>query len=297
MKLIHALNDYVEVSHRERPLFRYTYAPTFDSWEARKPFLHPIHTLAGNEVTCFRPHDHVWHKGMQMTMANLSGQNFWGGFSYVRDQGYVKLDNVGRMEHVEWEELACDGEREFVLRERLKWITAAGQEWIDERRELRLAELSESEGFWGFDWRMTLKNISSEPLRFGSPTTEGRANAGYGGLFWRGPRSYTGGKIIGPGNLEGPETMGKSAPWLGFVGTHDGSGAQSTILFIDGRGNPNYPNKWFVRSKEFACMAFSFSFDREVELSPGREMELNYRTLFANGGWTRERIEEYLNSR
>jgi len=52
--------------------FSYNYAPTYCPFEARKPYMHPIHTLAGNPITCYRPHDHVWHKGIQMTMAVLS---------------------------------------------------------------------------------------------------------------------------------------------------------------------------------------------------------------------------------
>jgi hypothetical protein len=292
LKLIHALGDYVEAQRKGRVLFRYNYAPSYDPWEARKPFMHPICTLGGDEITCFRPHDHVWHKGLQMTMANLSGENFWGGFSYVRGEGYVRRENIGRMEHVGWDEIRCNGD-DVLLSHRLKWITQAGQEWIGEQRQIRVAEVNLDRGYWSLDWTLALKNIWSEPLKFGSPTTEGRANAGYGGLFWRGPRSFTGGQIIGPEGLDGPETMGKSAPWLGFVGTHDGSARQSTIVFVDRPGNPSYPNKWFVRSKEFACMAFSFSFDEELELLPGRELRLNYRTVFGDGAWTREQMAEY----
>jgi hypothetical protein len=291
-KLIHALNDYVELQHRGKLLFRYNYAPTYDPWESRKPFMHPINTLAGNEITCYRPHDHVWHKGLQMTMAHLSGQNFWGGFSYVRDKGYQKLDNIGWMEHLTWDELTCDGDN-VVLRHQLKWITQGNQEWLHEQRQIRLAEFNEKEGYYALDWQMRLKNISNQTLKFGSPTTEGRVNAGYGGLFWRGPRSFTNGQLLAAGNLEGPDTMGKSSPWCAFIGAHDGSADKSTILFIDRAGNPNYPNKWFARTKEFACMAFSFSFDEEVSLEPGKELSLSYRTVFANGDWTRDRIEGY----
>src|SRR5207237_2980922 len=132
-KLTHVLNDYIEVARGAQPLFRYNYAPTFDPWESRKPFMHPMQTLRGNTITCYRPHDHVWHKGLQMCMANLSGQNFWGGYSYVRGQGYVKLFNVGRMQHVAWNEITSDGDK-FVLQERLTWITQANQDWIAEER-------------------------------------------------------------------------------------------------------------------------------------------------------------------
>jgi len=301
MKLIHTLNDSIELHHNDKLLFRYTYAPTFDPWESRKPFMHPIITLAGNEITCYRPHDHVWHKGLQMTMAHLSGQNFWGGFSYVRNEGYKKLDNIGRMEHLAWDEITCtDGEQSAIpavsLRHQLQWITQSKEKWIHEHRQIQLAELNEKEGYYSLDWQMRLKNISSQARKFGSPTTEGRVNAGYGGLFWRGPRSFTNGQLLAANGIEGPDTMGKSSPWCAFVGTHDGTADQSTILFLDRPTNPNYPNKWFARTKEFACMAFSFSFDQEVHLDPNKELTLNYRTLFANGQWTRDRIELYAGS-
>ncbi len=212
-QLVHALNDYVELRHNGTLLFRYTYVPTFDPWESRKPFMCPIYTLSGREITVYRPHDHVWHKGIQMTMACLSGQNFWGGYSWVREKKiYEKLDNVGSMKHIAWDELTCDEDR-IVLRERLKWITQAGAGWINEVRELRV-DLKPDEGFWSLNWAMRLSNMSGQMLRFGSPTTEGHINAGYGGLFWRGPRSFTGGKILGTGNIEGPEAMGQRSPWL-----------------------------------------------------------------------------------
>ncbi len=253
----------------------------------------PIYTLSGREITVYRPHDHVWHKGIQMTMACLSGQNFWGGYSWVREKKiYEKLDNVGSMKHIAWDELTCDEDR-IVLRQRLKWITQAGAGWINEVRELRV-DLKPDEGFWSLNWAMRLSNMSGQMLRFGSPTTEGRINAGYGGLFWRGPRSFTGGKILGTGNIEGPEAMGQRSPWLALVGTHDGTADQSTILFVDRPGNPNYPLKWFTRSKEFACISTSFSFDEEIPLEAGKEMTLNYRTVFADGAWDRERIEAYV---
>ena len=88
--------------------------------------------------------------------------------------------------------------------------------------------------------------------------------------------------------------MGKSSPWISLCGTHDGSINQSTVIFIDRPGNPNYPNKWCVRNDPFACIAASFSFDQEVELAPGNEMVLNYRTIIANGQWDRQKTEQYV---
>ena len=68
-------------------LFRYIYDPDMPQAESPKPFFHPVNTLAGDLITIYRPHDHVWHKGIQMTIAHLDGQNFWGGGSYRHGAG------------------------------------------------------------------------------------------------------------------------------------------------------------------------------------------------------------------
>ena len=78
MTLVHRLHDYVEVSYRERPLFRYVYEPTTAPNEAPKPYFHPLHTLAGNVVTLARPHDHLWHTG-RCARTTWSGNAGWTG--------------------------------------------------------------------------------------------------------------------------------------------------------------------------------------------------------------------------
>lgn len=117
--------------------------------------------------------------------------------------------------------------------------------------------------------------------------------AGYGGLFWRGPRSFLKGTILAGDGLEGPEVMGQAAPWLAFTGRHDGSGNGSTIIFLDHPQNPRYPTKWFVRNDPYACVSASFMFDQEYVLPPGQVLELRYRVVVACGAWSRAQIEAY----
>ena len=127
------------------------------------------------------------------------------------------------------------------------------------------------------DLRFCIGEYTSEqPLHFGSPTTEGRPLAGYGGLFWRGPRSFLGGKIMAQGGLAGPSVMGQSAAWLAYSGGHDGSLHQSTIVFYDQPANPRFPTKWFVRNDPYACLSCSFMFDEEYELPPQQKLVLAY---------------------
>jgi len=291
--LIHEPHAYIELHHQERPLFRYVYGPETPTIESPRPYFHPLRTLAGNEMTVVRPDDHPWHVGLGMTMPILSGQNFWGGPTYVRDVGYIERDDHGRMRHRDWQEIHQSDDLTRLV-ERLEWIASDGEPWIDEERRIIVDEIDPLGGYWSLTLRFQLRNVRRAPLVFSSPTGEGRPMAGYGGLFWRGPRSFRHGTILAAGGLEGPEVMGRPAPWLAFSGGHDGNGEHSTILFIDRPGNPRFPNQWFVRNDPYAGVSCSFMFDQEYVLRADEELVLGYRVVLGNGAWPRTMIEQYL---
>lgn len=291
--LTHKLHDAITLAYGDQTLFTYVYESRTQVRESPKPYFHPLKTLAGNEVSLFRPYDHLWHTGLAMTSANLSGQNFWGGPTYTREAaGYVQLENNGRIQHTDWLELHCDDEVRCI--ESLKWITQSGTTWIDEERYIAVREINAEAGYWCLDLSFHLLNVSQQPLEFGSPTTEGRSLAGYGSLFWRGPRSFLHGRILAADGLEGQDIMGQQSPWLAFSGWHDGNREQSTLLFIDKPGNPRYPNKWFVRNDPYACVSCSFMFDEYYTLQPNEALKLSYRVVIGNGAWSRSQIEQYL---
>ncbi|MFD4643483.1 PmoA family protein [Lentzea sp. NPDC058436] len=264
-------------------LFRYVHRPSTPAFEGPKPFFHPVRSLAGDVVTAFRPHDHRWHKGVQMTATDVSGENFWGGVTYVRDQGYVVLPNVGTMRHEEFE---VDGTR---IDERLSWFTEAGERWVGETRSFTVDVEDDS---WTLEFATTLTNLRSEPLVFGSPTTNGRELAGYTGFFWRGPRSFTDGTVMAADGGSGQEMMGEAARWLAFIGRHDEVDRSSTLLFVDHPDNKG--THWFVRSTPFAAVNPSFAFHETVELPAGEDLRLRYRLVIGNGEWTRDQLESYV---
>ncbi len=290
LHLTHRLNEAVELFAGEQMLLRYVYRPDTPQLESPKPYFHPLYTLAGNEVTCYRPHDHIWHKGIQMTITHIEGENFWGGNSYIHGQGYVQLPNNGAMVHERWRDVACDGVT-ARLDEQLTWITQAGERWIDEARQIDVSLTGDASGMWLLDFATSMTNVSGRPLTIGSPTTAGRPMAGYGGLFWRGPRSFLDGEVLAGDDLCGPEVMGQRAPWLAYSGLHDGTNDRSTLIFLDHPANPRYPTKWFVRNTPFACASFAFMFDEELVFEPATTLAFRYRIAVADGAWTREQIE------
>ncbi|MFI0443879.1 PmoA family protein [Actinomadura sp. 6N118] len=290
--------DTISMRVGEVEILRYVHRPVMDPFEGPKPYLHPVRTLAGDVVTAYRPHDHRWHKGIQMTASHVSGQNFWGGGSYVRDRGYVDLPNVGTMRHEEFVEAAAhDDGGPVQLVERLSWHTQGGEHWVDETRSLTVSDVDKAS--YSLRFATSLHNVRGEPLVFGSPATNGRELAGYTGLFWRGPRAFTDGQVIAADGQGGPEMMGRPARWLAYVGHHDEVDRSSTLLFIDGPEGDGpegkaEPADWFVRTTPFAAVNPSFAFHRELTLAPGETLDLTYRIVVADGAWDRDRLETYV---
>ena len=278
-------------------LFEYVYRPGGAAFEGPKPYLHPVRTLADEVVTTFRPHDHRWHKGIQMTIAHLSGQNFWGGNTYVHGTGYVPLPEVGRMDHVRWHHIGTDVDGALVrLEHDVDWITSTGERWVAERRRWDLDALDPEGGWWSLRFQTTLTNVRGTDLEIGSPTTHGRPMAGYGGLFWRGPRAFAtpGATVIGPDGRSDADMMGHAARWLSFTGTHDGSDAVSTLLFINEPDSFRYPTEWFVRTADTPLVAFAPAFFSPHILAPTASIHLHHRIVIADGAWSRDRVEAFV---
>lgn len=291
--LRHVEGRALEVTHGGSPLATYVYAPDDVQLESPKPYLHPVRTLGGDLVTLFRPHDHVWHKGIAWSLPNVGTHNFWGGPTYLRDEGYRQLDNDGSMDHQHLTALVASPDRVRLAHE-LAWHAqpAPGGRTSPLVREERSLEVTvPAPDAWVLVLATTMTNVSDGPLDIGSPTTNGRENAGYGGLFWRGPRSFTGGTILAPGHAGGEEVRGRRAEWMGFTGRHDGSGGASTLVVVDDTVNPQHPPQWFMRTEMFACMNPAPFFSDEVPFAPGKSLTFRYAVVVADGGADPDRGE------
>ena len=200
--MISLTRDDVAVTARwdDGELFRYVYLPDDPQVESPRPYFHPVRTLRGNLVTVFRPHDHVWHRGIALSLPQVDAENFWGGPTF-RDGRYVQLPNDGAMRHEGFGAFAADV-KDGIARfdERLRWVTESGRVPITERRRVAAAAWPDDDA-WVLAFETAITNAAGAGIDIGSPSTAGRPNAGYGGLFWRGPRSFTGGAVVTADNL------------------------------------------------------------------------------------------------
>ncbi|RKN38982.1 PmoA family protein [Streptomyces hoynatensis] len=303
LSVVHTHGERIRIAAAGTEILSYVYRPDPDPFESRKPYLHPLRTLGGNLVSGYRPSDHRWHKGLQMTASHLSGQNFWGGNSYLGPgRGYQRVPElVGSMRHDAFAALRAT-EESCELAEDLTWLSHEGQEWARERRGITVHSVDEEAGAWALDWAIRLTNLRAEPLHFGSPTTAGREAAGYTGLQWRGPRDFTGGRVLTPqGPAADQAVMGLPAaevPWIAFTAEHDDVSAHSTLVFAHAPENSGpaaiHPSHWFVRSEPIPTVAFSWAFFEEFALAPGETFSFRYRVLVADGAWESDRVAEHL---
>ncbi|MEW1868847.1 PmoA family protein [Streptomyces caelestis] len=303
IRVTHEIGEAVVVAAGDTEILRYVYRPDPEAFESRKPYAHPVRTLGGRTVTGYRPNDHRWHKGLQMTASHLSGQNFWGGNSYVHGRGYLPLpERIGSMRHDGFSAFGAGGDR-FDCAEDLTWVENGGAEWAREERGLSVHSVDEEAGAWVLDWSIRLTNLRDVALEFGSPTTAGREMAGYTGLQWRGPRDFTGGTVLVPdvgagAGAEAGKLMGTQGPWLSFSAEHDEHDAHSTLVFAHAPenldGSAVHPSHWFVRAQPIPSVAFSWAFFEEFALPPGESFSYRYRIVVADGAWDRERVEAHL---
>ncbi|MFD3587153.1 PmoA family protein [Streptomyces sp. NPDC058683] len=251
-----------------RPVARYVTRPELPARLSPRPYLHPVTTLAGRAVTELTPADHTHHLGVGVAVPDVGGFNFWGGRTFVRDRGPTELDNHGAQRHLAFQLCDPDG---FV--EELRW-TAAGTELLRERRTVAATELTDTA--WALDFTFSLTNVTEDPLSIGSPATNGRPGAAYGGYFWRARKEATAPDVF-TADQEGEQAVhGRSADWLALAGT-------DWTLVLAGATADTRRDPWFVRTAEYPGVGSSLAPVERLPVPPGETVVRRVVTVVADG--------------
>jgi hypothetical protein len=124
-----------------------------------------------------------------------------------------------------------------------------------------------------------VRNTSGRDLSIGSPATNGRPGAGYGGLFWRAPVAAAPPAVVGADGLEGEAALhGSRAEWLALVGG-DGSG-EWTLLFLQ---PGEHTDPWFLRAEEYPGVGPALAWDARLPLPGGGRLERRLRVAVRDG--------------
>jgi len=242
----------------------YTTAPDLPLTAAPRPYLHPVRTRGGVVVTELRPEDHPHHLGAGVAVTDLGGRNFWGGRTYVRDQGPAWLDDHGVQRHVAFSVRDASGFTETLL-----WERPGEQPLVREERTVRARPAARG---WALDFAFTLRNLTGGPLTVRSSATKGRAGAGYGGFFWRAPAGSRGPRVF-TGSAEGEQRVhGSRAPWVALA-------AEDWTLLFAQEDDP-----WFVRVAEYPGVGTALAWDTPLEFA--EELSRAITVVVADGRLT-----------
>jgi len=252
-----------------------------------RPFLHPVRTVSGTAVTDAGPQDHRWHLGASVAVQGVGGANVWGGRTYRRGRGYVWLDDHGRVTHEGWRLRSADH-----LVEDLRWRAADGAELLAEQRELRASASADVPRAWVLELAVELRSTSRDPLALTSPATEGRAGAGYGGLFWRLPRSARPPRVRTSRAVGERAVHGSLAPWLAWSGDA-GDDASPFTLVLAGVDDATRTDPWFVRAEEYPGVGASLAAVEPLRLLPGEVVRRRWRVLVADGLPADDEVERW----
>ncbi|WP_028812629.1 PmoA family protein [Streptomyces flavidovirens] len=254
-----------------RAVGRYVFTPVLAARLSERPYLHPVSTLGGVPVTEEMPDDHVHHLGAGIAVPDVAGANFWGGRTYVRGQGSVELDNHGVQVHQGWKLRDPDG---FV--EELSW--RAGPDGTDELlREHRTVAATELDDVaWALDFTFSLTNTSGGDLSIGSPATNGRAGAGYGGFFWRAPKQAAAPLAFTAAGEGEAAVHGRTADWLALAG--DGW----TLVFAGATARTRR-DPWFVRTGEYPGVGSALAWAQRLPVPAGETVVRRLVTVVADG--------------
>ncbi|UFU01980.1 PmoA family protein [Ruania suaedae] len=239
-----------------------------------RPYLHPVTTLDGVELTEILPEDHTHHYGVSNAVVEVNGTMFWGGKSYVHPTGYEMLDNHGRQVPVRTE----SGDHRIA--EQLEWVDGAGAHVLTEQREI-LADLLPEHEAWALRWHSQLIADGGTDLALGSPATRGRVGAGYGGLFWR----LSGENVLTTATVaDGPDVdpLGNdTSPWLLLV--QERSTGPVSLLLAQPR-NSMLP--WFVRTSGYVGAGPAVAWDAERSIAAGERLDLHLWAVLADRALT-----------
>jgi hypothetical protein len=261
-------------------LAQYVYVTQGPANESPRPYFHPLKSLRGDTLSNFRPNDHPWHHGLSLTLNTISGVNFWGGPTYLRDKGYQWLSNHGSQHHVAWSKLEAVGSSAH-LEHTLEW-RHRGEVLFRETRSLRIVVDADAKS-WSLRWLSQLSNVSGRTLTLGNPQSNGGlAGSHYTGLQFRGAREFLDEhldpaiRVLAEGGREGVDAVhGANAKWVEWRGQVDTSLHRVTIRFENNSG----PLHWFMR-RHSPLMAFPVQFSENLDIPAGEQLTLDHTLSF-----------------
>ncbi|MGZ4712769.1 MAG: DUF6807 domain-containing protein [Acidimicrobiia bacterium] len=246
------------------------------TWDAPRPYVHPLTTPAGAVLSVEAPADHPWHHALWFTIKFVNGENFWEEYG-----------EFGRL-HTTGVETSADG----TVRAAIEWIAPDGTSVrAHETRTISTTELAPDS--YAIDWTETLTVVDETVFDRTPFTTWG----GYGGLTLRGAPTWTDTSITLDDDVARGRTLGERSTWLAIEGVAAETDAPAGVLVLDHADNPRSPTPWYASTRadtygegwaNFVNAAFLW--DEPLTVPAGGALHLRYRVVVHDGAWDLDRV-------
>ncbi len=250
-----------------------------------RPYLHPIRSLRGVIVSAQHPADHDWHLGLGFAVQDVDDVNFWGGRTYIPDEGYTHLDDHGRIVN------AAFTQSQNGFEQQLTWLGPDESVVLHEKRTATWSGVGDHA--WALDLDIALTPPGDAHVLLGSPGSKGRAGAGYGGLFWRLPDCRS--ASVFTAEREGEDAVnGTRSSWIAWSAeflAQPGSTGEATLVLIALDENPD---PWFVRLADYSGFGSAVAWDAPTTVSADTGLRRRYRAVIADGTLSRDDIDRLI---
>jgi hypothetical protein len=135
------------------------------------------------------------------------------------------------------------------------------------------------------EWQLNVTsrwtNLTASFVRFGSPTTAGRPNAGYGGLFLRGSEALLGAQVVLDGEpLSADVAQGRTGSTMALAATDP----PLTVALHANAANPVSPTPWFVRTEPVVMLCAAPFFHTKWTLAASESVVWSWRLTVSDTG-------------
>ncbi|MFA5190707.1 MAG: PmoA family protein [Verrucomicrobiia bacterium] len=235
-----------------------------------KPYIYPLATIDGVELTANSPADHVWHHSLWFAWKYINGINYWevdkktglsAGRTNIKSASFRRNDDFS-------------ARAEMVIE-----YAPPGQPPV--LRETRVLQFiaPRADGSYAIDWDAKFSVGDADITLDRTPPKV--KSGGYAGLSLRFPKGTTGWSFLtSEGAHNSDEGNGKSARWVDFSGPTK-KGTVAGIAVFDHPANPRYPTPWYL-NESHPYFSPALIYQKPMTLKAGAKMRLRYRILVHN---------------
>jgi len=259
-----------------------------------KPYLHPLRTVSGYDLTWYRPEDHPWHLGLWFSWKLINGVNYW-----ETDRVTGLCQGITAIKDFKVTKAIKDSVRFSMV---LEYHPPEEPVLLTEARTITVSAPRE-DGSYFMDWHAVF--TAGETAVFldrTKPSSQGGpAWGGYAGLAYRSAKDMTEREVrdsTGWKNTGKIMGSGKPADWIDLSGRMNGGEAFAGVTIMDHPQSWRHSTPWYVYlNQTFGAIKSAPIYHEPMTLAPHEKLTLFYRILVhegrANPDWLMSEYEQF----